>query len=253
MVYNPTNNKVYCANAWDTNVTVIDGATNAIITAITVGDGPCALVYNPTNNKVYCANYGSDNVAVIDGATNAVITTITVGDYPGALVYNPTNNDVYCANESSDNVTVIDGATNAVITTIGVGDLPRAFAWNYVQNRTYVANYYGSSISVLRNVTGIEEEPKEEVFCLSQCYPNPFMDKTKIEYTLPKISNVNIAVYNVLGARVKSLLNDKQNAGIYTITWDGRDKNGNKLPSGFYFLRLEAGEYKGTRKLLLIR
>lgn len=60
-------------------------------------------------------------------------------------------------------------------------------------------------------------------------------------------------VYNILGARVKTLLNKRQNAGKYTIIWNGRDERGNKLPSGFYFLRLEANDYKGTRKLLLIR
>ncbi len=103
-------------------------------------------------------------------------------------------------------------------------------------------------------VSGIEEEkPEEKIFFISQPYPNPFMDKTQIEYNLPRISNVNIAVYNVIGARVSTLLNKRQNAGKYTITWNGRDDSGDKLPSGFYFLRLEAGEYKGTRKLLLIK
>jgi parallel beta-helix repeat protein len=100
---------------------------------------------------------------------------------------------------------------------------------------------------------GVEEESDIEFFSISQCYPNPFMDRTQIEYNLPTISNVNIAVYNVLGARMKILLNNRQNPGIYTITWDGRDERGNKLPSGFYFLNFKAGDYKGTRKLLLIR
>lgn len=100
---------------------------------------------------------------------------------------------------------------------------------------------------------GIEEAPGQEVFFISQGYPNPFLDRTKIEYTLPKISDVNIAVYNILGAKVSTLLNKRQNPGRYTMTWDGRDDSGDKLPSGFYFLRLEAGEYKGTRKLLLIK
>ncbi|MBA7633376.1 hypothetical protein ES703_40942 [subsurface metagenome] len=79
------------------------------------------------------------------------------------------------------------------------------------------------------------------------------MERTQIEYNLPRISNVNIAVYNTLGSKVSILLNKRQNAGKYPITWDGRDERGNKVSSGFYFLRLEAGEYKGTRKLLLIR
>ena len=79
------------------------------------------------------------------------------------------------------------------------------------------------------------------------------MEKTLIEYLLPISCNVHIEIYNTLGARMRTLLNKKQNAGIHTITWNGRDERGDKVPSGFYFLRLEAGEYKGTRKLLLIR
>ncbi len=158
LVYNPTNNKVYCANYgsnpnYDSTVTVIDGATNAVITTITVGDGPRALVYNPTNNKVYCANLLSDNVTVIEGATNAVITTIAVGSYPRALVYNPTHNKVYCANSESDNVTVIDGATNTVITTIGVGDGPCALVYNPTDNKVYCANHHSDNVTVIDGAT----------------------------------------------------------------------------------------------------
>ena len=81
LVYNPTDNKVYSANRWSDDVTVIDGATNAVITTIAVGDAPCALVYNPTDNKVYSADHGSDNVTVIDGAADTMITTIIVVAY----------------------------------------------------------------------------------------------------------------------------------------------------------------------------
>ncbi|GAI37388.1 unnamed protein product, partial [marine sediment metagenome] len=97
------------------------------------------------------------------------------------------------------------------------------------------------------------KEPNEKIFFVSQGNPNPFMDRTLIEYNLPKNCNVNISIYNTLGARVKTLLNERRNAGTHTITWNGNDERGNKLPSGFYFLKLEAEEYKGTRKLLLIR
>jgi xylan 1,4-beta-xylosidase len=102
----------------------------------------------------------------------------------------------------------------------------------------------------------VEEPSPSQIpknYVLKQNYPNPFMERTQIEYNLPRISNVNIAVYNVLGSRVRTLLNKRQNAGRYTITWDGRDDSGNKLQSGFYFLRMEAGEYEGTRKLLFIK
>jgi YVTN family beta-propeller protein len=117
LVYNPANNKVYCAIGRDSygpdSVTVIDGATNGLITTITVGMWPQALVHNPRNNKVYCANMGcypyfprDSTVTVIDGATDSVIKTITVnfggGGPPAALVYNSTNNKVYCATGVDD-------------------------------------------------------------------------------------------------------------------------------------------------------
>jgi len=101
---------------------------------------------------------------------------------------------------------------------------------------------------------GIEEEkPDIELPYISHCYPNPFVERTQIEYNIPIISNVNITVYNVFGARVKSLLNKRQNVGRYTINWNGRDERDNKLPSGLYFLRVEVGVDKETRKLLLVR
>ncbi|MCX6844322.1 MAG: YncE family protein, partial [candidate division WOR-3 bacterium] len=79
LCYNPQNNKVYCANFGADNVTVIDGASNSVITSVPVGHYPSALCYNPQNNKAYCANRTcSDNVTVIEGATNAIITTGSV-------------------------------------------------------------------------------------------------------------------------------------------------------------------------------
>jgi YVTN family beta-propeller protein len=106
LVYNSTNNKVYCANLYSDNVTVID-KYNSVITTITVGDRPDALVYNPLNNKVYCANGDGNNVTVIDGASDSVITTIPVGGGPKAFAWNPIQNRTYVANYWSFTVSVI--------------------------------------------------------------------------------------------------------------------------------------------------
>ena len=149
LVYNSTNNKVYCDNRGSDNITVIDGKYNSVITTLQVGEEPVALVYNPLNNKVYCANENSDNVTVIDCATNTVITTIMVGDRPWALVYNFTNNHVYCANAYSNNVTVIDGASDSVITTIPVGSWPYALAYNSMNKKVYCANGGGDDVTVI--------------------------------------------------------------------------------------------------------
>jgi len=145
LIWNSTNNKVYCANYGSNNVTVIDGVNDSVITTIPVGTGPWALVWNSANNKVYCANTGTypnydSTITVIDGVNDSAITTIPVRRCPKALVWNSTNNKVYCANYYSNNVTVIDGANDSVITIIPGGDLPRALAWNSANNKVYCAN-----------------------------------------------------------------------------------------------------------------
>lgn len=112
---------------------------------------------------------------------------------------------------------------------------------------TRFLNWFGITSGVEEMVT------YEDVFNISHAYPNPFMERTQIEYTLPKSCNINISIYNILGVRVKLLLNQRQNPGRYMISWDGRDDKVNEVPSGFYFLRMEAGEFEGTRKLLLIK
>ncbi len=151
--YNSQNNKVYCVNAGSSSVTVIDGATNAIITTIPVSDtsGLDAICYNPQNNKLYCSNRYSNNVTVIDGATNGVITTVPVGNEPIALCYNPQNNKVYCASGgwfltgpdstgTDSTVTVIDGASNSIVATVVTPGHPHALCYNPHDNKVYSGN-----------------------------------------------------------------------------------------------------------------
>jgi YVTN family beta-propeller protein len=146
LCYNTLNDRVYCANAGDSSVTVIDGVTNQVVTTVAAGSRPYDLCYNSQDNKVYCANWLSADVTVIDGATNQVITTVAAGGLPSALCYNPQNDKVYCANNAGDNVTVISGTTNHVITNVdlGMGSTPRALCYNILENKVYVAMGHGA-------------------------------------------------------------------------------------------------------------
>ncbi len=91
-------------------------------------------------------------------------------------------------------------------------------------------------------------------FALDQNYPNPFNPSTTIEYSLPGTSTVKMVVYDLLGREVRTLLNnDRKEAGDYTIMWDGKSNAGHSLPSGTYFLRLEAGKHTATQKLMLLK
>ncbi len=92
-----------------------------------------------------------------------------------------------------------------------------------------------------------------EIFSLSQNYPNPFNPSTLIRYSIPsddrnQTSDVKLIVYNNLGKEIMTLVNEKQNAGSYTV-----DFNGEGLPSGVYFYRLEAGELSETKRMILLK
>ncbi|MCG2714926.1 MAG: T9SS type A sorting domain-containing protein, partial [Candidatus Marinimicrobia bacterium] len=97
----------------------------------------------------------------------------------------------------------------------------------------------------------IRQIPAE--FKLSRNYPNPFNPNTNISFQLPENSKVTIAVYDILGNRVRTLVNENKTAGYYTVQWNGLNDNGMSLSSGTYFYQIQAGQYNSTKKMLLIK
>jgi YVTN family beta-propeller protein len=93
-------NRIYVANFNENTVSVIDGATNAVIDTIPVGINPAGVAVNPLTNRIYVGNLNSDNVSVIDGSTNTVIATIPAGDGASAVAVNTATNAIYVANSN---------------------------------------------------------------------------------------------------------------------------------------------------------
>jgi hypothetical protein len=88
---------------------------------------------------------------------------------------------------------------------------------------------------------------------LGQNFPNPFNPSTAIGYTLNQQGATRLLVYDVGGRLVRELAQGVQPAGAHMVTWDGRDANGNRLPSGTYFYRLEAPDFEATRSMVLVK
>ena len=91
------------------------------------------------------------------------------------------------------------------------------------------------------------------VYALGPSFPNPACGGLKINYALPKESQVSLRVYNVMGQLVRSLREGKEKPGYYAATWDGKDQQGKRVSSGVYLYRMEAGEFRKTRKLIVVR
>ena len=90
-------------------------------------------------------------------------------------------------------------------------------------------------------------------YSLSQNYPNPFNPETEIEYSIQQLSEVRLEIFNILGERVHTIFNGKQDAGVYRAVWDGRTSKGFKAASGVYIYRLTANKYSASKKMILVR
>ncbi len=90
-------------------------------------------------------------------------------------------------------------------------------------------------------------------FSLKQNYPNPFNPTTTINYTLTKNIHVKLSVYNILGQKIKALIDKQQTAGQHVVHWDGKNGAGQQVSTGVYIYKLEAGDFSKTMKMLLLR
>ncbi|MFA6587844.1 MAG: peptidoglycan DD-metalloendopeptidase family protein [Patescibacteria group bacterium] len=122
------------------------------------------------------------------------------------------------------------------------------YGWDYT-NGFIMGKFNASGSGLMKQNTETEEDvslPKE--FALSQNYPNPFNPTTTISYTLPQAGEVSLEVYNLLGQKVETILNEYQEAGEYAKTWEA-----SRYASGVYFYRLSAGSFTQTKKMLLVK
>ena len=133
--------------------------------------------------------------------------------------------------------------------------------------RQLIAEYPDDDLSISALATLGEwkpEEPKPEQqlltvnpapaeFSLDQNYPNPFNPETTIRYHIAEASHVTIKIYNLLGEEVISLVDHSQLQGNHAIQWNGRDRFGNVVTNGVYWLRMQAGKFVGQKKLILLR
>ncbi|MAE09763.1 MAG: hypothetical protein CMF78_01025 [Candidatus Marinimicrobia bacterium] len=92
-----------------------------------------------------------------------------------------------------------------------------------------------------------------EVFALRQNYPNPFNPVTTIAYDIPEIANVRIDMYNILGQKVRTLVNGTHQPGMYHVRWNGTNDFGNPVSSGMYFYRISSEEFISVKKLVLMK
>ena len=91
------------------------------------------------------------------------------------------------------------------------------------------------------------------IFKLNNCYPNPFNPVTTLRYDLPENGLVNITIYDMMGRQVKTLINGSQTAGYKTIQWNATNNVGQPVSAGLYLYTIQAGDFRETKKMILLK
>jgi len=102
-------------------------------------------------------------------------------------------------------------------------------------------------------LSALAEKLIPEVFALRQNYPNPFNPTTQIRYDLPEDALVAINIYDIMGRSIRSLVNSKQTAGYRSIQWNATNNLGEPVSAGMYIYMIQAGEFRQTKKMVLLK
>lgn len=119
--------------------------------------------------------------------------------------------------------------------------------------RLYTDKNIGFAEEIL--ITSVKEDGASlpENFALYQNFPNPFNPETAIRFEVPKQTHVKIVLYNIIGQRIRTLVDDIRTAGEHTMQWDGLNEFGAEVSSGIYVLRMTAGEFVKSHKLVKLK
>lgn len=223
-----------------------------------VSTGPDRVTYlSLDGNRLYTFN-GSVEIFDISSAPDLVRLGELTEPFP--TVYDlSASQEFVCMAHGGMGITVINVSDPSNPATVATYDSPASVLGVAVdENHVYVADGYSLIAMKLPTLTSIEESLDgdnllPDRFQLYQNYPNPFNPSTVIEYDLPRSSITNLSVYNIMGQRVRTLVNEHQSVGFHTVTWDGRDSHNKTVASGVYFYRLTTGDTSHSKKMLLLK
>lgn len=171
--------------------------------------------------------------------------------------------NVYVANSFTNNITVLDPTLSQILMVYGeLGYEPGQFDYPadiYIDgNEMQVCELFADSSGIQSFIIqpGLGKRTTETLprsFQLYPNYPNPFNPSTTLKFDLPEEGAVHLVIYNILGQRVRTLVNQVLPAGRHGIVWDGRNQAGNIVSSGVYFCSLRTDNFFTSRKMILMK
>ena len=110
-----------------------------------------------------------------------------------------------------------------------------------------------NEVNAVSDLATVTLKAVPSVYSLAQNYPNPFNPTTTIEYSIPQSGHVELAIWNIAGQKVRTLVNEQQDASYRKIVWDGKNELGETVGAGIYFYKLSSGNFNKIQKMNLIK
>ena len=160
------------------------------------------------------------------------------------LGIDPTTLSLYYANTENDSV---------VFDTSGIAYTTLALD----QNRIFSSVAHFSTLAI-KGETGTVVRTNDHaqvpaLYRLNQNYPNPFNPTTTISFMIPEQTNVTVTIYDILGNRIRTMVDKPLEAGYHQYTWDSKDRSGKTVSAGIYFYQMQTRDFKTTRKMILVK
>jgi hypothetical protein len=238
---------IFCAGRYDYQIYYANIYKNSLSTINTPPVAPTTLDAAVDESAVTLSwDAGSDAETPATGLTY----NLRIGTTPGG-------------NEVLSGMSLTDGArTHASWGNMGenldvtIAELPDGTYYAAVQSvdNSFIGSPFIDEISFVIDTTGAGDTPQMPyVTALVGNYPNPFNPTTSISFSLADEQNVTLAIYNIRGQRVATLVDEQREAGLHTVVWSGRDAAGNPVASGVYFAQMHSGKTTQRHKLLMLK
>jgi len=165
--------------------------------------------------------------------------------------------DAICYNQSVDSISVLITAGDSI--RCGVLAWTNGSGSDSIQLKLRELGNTNNNMLVninflFQSEVSIDNDPlNANTIKILSCYPNPFNPSILLKYKIWNRNHVRLDIHNILGQKVKSLVEDVQEAGNYSTRWEGNNDFNQPLPSGAYFLRIQSGEYYMIKKITLIK
>ena len=151
--------------------------------------------------------------------------------------------------DNDDDFEIVFGTTSGLqVIDIKSASGPRS-SWKLHRGNMARTGLYDGTLTSIES----KDHVLPDKFIVSQNYPNPFNPSTTIDIHFPESNNLIVSIFDVTGRLINTLVNNKLEAGLYSVEWNGKDQNGRLVPTGVYIMKVFSGHNVSTQKLAFMK